>query len=452
MVLGVCRRLLADPAEAEDAMQQTFLSAYRSMLAGDVPRRADVWLAAIARNECLDRIRARMREPLAEPPRNGVFEGPDALSALIAEEELRTLAGAIRELPDQQRDALVLHELCGLRYDQVAATIGVSEPAIRSLLFRARRRLRSALQRAYGWLPLPAFWDTFDHLFGRSLAVKIAALPAVAKLGAGLVAVGVTAGAVVAVQNNVPPPKSQPPPAGASNAGAPTVRREANPPVRVVAQPLRLASPAVVRSIVPARNRTASPVTKPRRANRVPREAPASSDQSVPAPTTPTDVDPSTTPTHVGRTDEPPVVVPHGRSHASAIARHHDDQQRLDPQRATGNPGKGKPPPKKPHKPSPRSQEHASTPGGGAGRSNGNDPHNPATDEVTASVESQQNGNGVGNGSAAGASASPDASAGGESAGADTSVADTQGNGVGHAYANGHDDDHGHGGNKHSSQ
>ena len=159
MVLAVCRRLLPDTAEAEDAMQQTYVSAYRSLLAGSEPRRADVWLAAIARNECLDRIRTRMREPLAEHGRNGRSEAPDALAALIAGEELRALSRSIEQLPAQQREALVLHEFCGLPYGEVAAAIGVSESAIGSLLFRARRSVRSAFRRGYAVLPLPEIWN-----------------------------------------------------------------------------------------------------------------------------------------------------------------------------------------------------------------------------------------------------------------------------------------------------
>jgi RNA polymerase sigma-70 factor, ECF subfamily len=202
MVLGLCRRLLADRAEAEDAMQQTFVSAYRSILAGSEPRRPDVWLAAIARNECLDRIRSRMREPLAEGGRNGGSATNDALATLIADEELRTLARSIQELPDRQRDALVLHELCGLPYGEVAATIGVSESAIGSLLFRARASLRSAFRRAYALLPLPPVWDAVAQL-SRGPAIKAAALPVVLKLGGGAAAVALTAGAVVAVEHEV---------------------------------------------------------------------------------------------------------------------------------------------------------------------------------------------------------------------------------------------------------
>ena len=203
MVLAVCRRLLTDTAEAEDAMQQTFVSAYRSLLSGSEPRQGDVWLAAIARNECLDRIRAHMREPLAEHGRNGRSEAPDALAALIAGEEFRALSRSIEQLPAQQREALLLHEFCGLPYGEVAAAIGVSESAIGSLLFRARRSLRLAFRRGYAVLPLPEIWNAGAQLLARGPAIKVAALPMVAKVGCGAVAVGLTAGAVVTVGHEV---------------------------------------------------------------------------------------------------------------------------------------------------------------------------------------------------------------------------------------------------------
>ena len=162
MVLSVCRVLLLDRAEAEDAMQQTFFSAYRSILAGSEPRQPAAWLATIARNECLNRIRARTREQLGEPVSRETRGAPDALNSAIAREDLRTLGRTIRELPDQQREALLLHEFHGLSYGEVAATIGVSESAIGSLLFRARTRLRSVLHRAYAAFP-------FRHCGTRSI-------------------------------------------------------------------------------------------------------------------------------------------------------------------------------------------------------------------------------------------------------------------------------------------
>src|SRR6187397_2538785 len=65
MVFGISRLLLRDPVEAEDAAQQTFLSAYRSLLAGQEPRDPSAWLGTIARNECRSRLRARQAEPLS---------------------------------------------------------------------------------------------------------------------------------------------------------------------------------------------------------------------------------------------------------------------------------------------------------------------------------------------------------------------------------------------------
>jgi RNA polymerase sigma-70 factor (ECF subfamily) len=207
MVLGVCRLMLLDPVEAEDAMQQAFLSAYRSILAGSEPRQPAAWLATIARNECLDRIRARMREPLAGPGSDDDREAPDALAAVIANADLRALGRSIGELPPQQREALFLHEFCALSYGEVAGALGVSESAIGSLLFRARQTLRSALKSVYALLPLPALRDTLAW----EPAVKLATLPVVAKLATGSVAVGLLAGGAVAIERGVATHSRQPP-------------------------------------------------------------------------------------------------------------------------------------------------------------------------------------------------------------------------------------------------
>jgi RNA polymerase sigma factor (sigma-70 family) len=261
MVLAVCRRLLPDAAEAEDAMQQTFVSAYRSLLAGSEPRQAAVWLAAIARNECLDRIRARMREPLAEHGRNGGADAPDTLAAVIAGEEFRALNRSIEELPTQQRDALLLHEFCGLSYEDVAAAIGVSESAIGSLLFRARRTLRSAVRRGYAVLPLSEIWNATAQLVARGPAIKVAALPVVAKVGCGAVAVGLTAGAVVAVEHEVETkagPRSAPTHVSAAPAILPGARAAAVSRPVLAGRAVRLSTPETAVPVVSKRPRTPS--------------------------------------------------------------------------------------------------------------------------------------------------------------------------------------------------
>ena len=272
MVLAVCRRLLTDTAEAEDAMQQTFVSAYRSLLSGSEPRQGHVWLAAIARNECLDRIRMHMREPQAEHGRNGRSEAPDALAALIAGEDLRDLSRSIETLPTQQREALLLHEFCGLPYEEVAATLGVSESAIGSLLFRARKSLRSALRRAYALLPLPQLWNAADQLFSGAPALKVAALPVIVKFGAGAVAVGLTAGAVVAVEHEVGKPGQASRPGRVVISGAPAPLPEAKALASVVrpvpATPMHRTSAVAATAV-------AAPSRRPSHASRTSHRTPA---------------------------------------------------------------------------------------------------------------------------------------------------------------------------------
>src|SRR4051794_15933652 len=152
MVAGLCRALLRDPTEAEDAAQQVFLSAHRSLLNGAEPREPSAWLATIARNECWGRIRARMREPVATVETEVVSTAPDPLAEAIRRADLAALWRAIEALPLQQRDAILLREFGGLSYDELPVALAVSGAAVESLLFRARRRLRAQLRTAYASL------------------------------------------------------------------------------------------------------------------------------------------------------------------------------------------------------------------------------------------------------------------------------------------------------------
>jgi RNA polymerase sigma-70 factor (ECF subfamily) len=143
----ICRALLRDRSEAEDAAQQTFLSAHRALLNGVEPREPAAWLATIARNECWARIKSRMREPL--PIDVEAVGTGDPVAEAVRRADLAALRGAIASLPPQQRDAVVLREFAGLRYDELAAALGVTQPAVESLLFRARTQLRTKLRAAY---------------------------------------------------------------------------------------------------------------------------------------------------------------------------------------------------------------------------------------------------------------------------------------------------------------
>jgi len=141
--------MLRDVHEAEDATQQAFLSAHRALLGGARVRDSGAWLATIARNECRARIAAGMRTPLPLADEDlALIPAPDD----EAERRLQAdaLKTAIAELPERQREAVVLRDLYGLRYGEVATALGLSRPATEALLFRARRAMRVRLRPVVG--------------------------------------------------------------------------------------------------------------------------------------------------------------------------------------------------------------------------------------------------------------------------------------------------------------
>jgi RNA polymerase sigma factor (sigma-70 family) len=180
LVRSICRSLLRDRSEAEDAAQQTFLSAQRALLNGSAPRDAAAWLATIARHESLARVRARMREPLPTEIEEG-GAAPDSHTVAVRRQEAGELREALAQLPAQQREAILLREVRGLSYLEVASSLSVTTPAVESLLFRARRSLQARLRGALPALS-PIGWL---NPFREAAATKVAAVGVGAALVAG---------------------------------------------------------------------------------------------------------------------------------------------------------------------------------------------------------------------------------------------------------------------------
>jgi RNA polymerase sigma factor (sigma-70 family) len=136
-ILAFCRHMLSSADEAEDAVQQTFISAYDAMRADARDIRLKAWLYAIARNRCLSILRARREQPA---------EIDDVPTAGLSEEvqqraDLRELLRDLRELPVDQRAALVLSEVGGLSHAEVGAVLGCEVAKVKSLVFQARSSL-----------------------------------------------------------------------------------------------------------------------------------------------------------------------------------------------------------------------------------------------------------------------------------------------------------------------
>jgi len=144
-VAKLCRSLLRDRAEAEDATQQVFLAAHRALLNGSAPQEPLAWLLAVARHECYARFRQRAATPV---PTGDVPDGSasDASTQVLRAGDLATVWEEVGQMPRAQREAFLLREIRGLSYGQLAEELSLSTPSVRSLLLRARARLRHRLR------------------------------------------------------------------------------------------------------------------------------------------------------------------------------------------------------------------------------------------------------------------------------------------------------------------
>lgn len=131
--------------DAEDALQDVFLRAYAALRANDRPVSLRAWLYRVAHNRCIDQLRR------PTPAHSDVFEmsrGPlrDPLQETERREDLRRLVEDVSRLPEAQRSALLMREIDGLSYQELADALDVTVPAIKSLLVRARIGLVEAIE------------------------------------------------------------------------------------------------------------------------------------------------------------------------------------------------------------------------------------------------------------------------------------------------------------------
>lgn len=184
-IFGFCRRRLRSHQEAEDAVQTTFLHAFRALQRGVVPLSETAWLFKIAENVCLSAHRSNGRRGDREVP-----DGEELVARAPSREDrndaLFGLESALAAIPARQRRAFVLRELRGLSYREIAVVDGVTVAAVETLVFRARRSLARALENGAGLkgrvssvLDLGAVVGAIKSVFGGAAAVKVLAAAAV---------------------------------------------------------------------------------------------------------------------------------------------------------------------------------------------------------------------------------------------------------------------------------
>ena len=155
-VYSLALRMVGDPEDAADMTQETFIKAYRSLSSFRGDSKFSSWLYRIASNVCLDFLRSRSRHPqvsLSSSDEDGrtAFELPDMSQnpeeKLMKKLSMEAVRRGLEQLPEQQRQILVLRELGGLSYAELAQTLGLEEGTVKSRIFRARKRLCALLLR-----------------------------------------------------------------------------------------------------------------------------------------------------------------------------------------------------------------------------------------------------------------------------------------------------------------
>ncbi len=145
MALSLARRLLGDPAEAEDVTQEAMLRLWKIAPDWDSERaRVSTWLYRVVVNLCTDRRRRRRPETMEVLPE--LADGaPPAVAQMQTRARADALQAALTALPERQRIAVVLRDIDGLANPEIATILGVSVEAVESLAARGRRALRENL-------------------------------------------------------------------------------------------------------------------------------------------------------------------------------------------------------------------------------------------------------------------------------------------------------------------
>jgi len=143
-IYNLCYRMLGNPAEAEDAAQETFLRAYRSIKSYDSRRRFDTWILSIAAHYCIDLARKYHIDTsfLDEVSQYNILEKPSGIEEkLIRKEEEKNVNILLQKLKPLDRTIVIMYYWNDMSYREICESLNLSSNAIKSRLHRARRMM-----------------------------------------------------------------------------------------------------------------------------------------------------------------------------------------------------------------------------------------------------------------------------------------------------------------------
>ena len=171
-VLSVCRRMLGDPDDAQEAAQEAFLRVYQGLPKFNGRFRLGAWIVRIATNVCLDQLRSRNRRPSELAPLEVLdleyaspVDDSDPELLFLRHAEGRRVRRVLDSLPPMHRAAIVLRDFEGVSYADIAETLGITECQVKALLHRARRGFKRSWTSVVASVILPT--GAFRRLFKR---------------------------------------------------------------------------------------------------------------------------------------------------------------------------------------------------------------------------------------------------------------------------------------------
>ena len=161
-IVNLAHRYLRNRADADDLAQQVFLKVYRARKRYRPEAKFTTWLYRVAVNTCLNEVRNRKRrvtwvatslEGSGDPDSSGSAasrladaDGEAPLESVEKEELKERVRDAVAQLPERQRLAILLNKFHGLSYEELAETLEMTIPGVKSLLVRARENVRTTIE------------------------------------------------------------------------------------------------------------------------------------------------------------------------------------------------------------------------------------------------------------------------------------------------------------------
>lgn len=139
-------RMLREPADAQDAIQEVFLKIWRQGAALKKIDNIEAWAMRVTKNHCLDRLRSRQRQvQVLEPHQLDADDYPSAQEKLEQGETGRQLKRLMQRLPEKQKLVLQLRDVEGMMYQEIEDILDMPLGQVKTNLFRARQKMRKLL-------------------------------------------------------------------------------------------------------------------------------------------------------------------------------------------------------------------------------------------------------------------------------------------------------------------